>query len=421
MKFIKLTRKYMDAEDNVYDIGSILEVSDDIADELVEAKKAEASDGIIKEVKAEEKTEEDVDVKKEIKEAVSDAMKDVKVEEKSISKVEVVEDAPVWKSEMDFMEAVIKAGKGNQTDERLYKQTGQSEAVNADGGFLVERRIIDSISEQTAQAAVLAPKCSKMEVGDKANGIKIPQVNETTRSATTLFGGVRLYSPAEGIAKTAFKQAYAQVDVPLGKLAAVNYVTDELLQDRTALRSFIGANVGKAFAWVIDQDILTSATCTQIIGIQNHAATVQVAVAGANPTRAELNNMYVAQINKSRAEWYMSNSQFSALLNLEDGGSTAIYQPNYNVSPSGTLLGRPINVIEQADVDANDTSIMFLDLSDYLIIAKGGINEAVSMHVKFLEDEMCFRWVQRIAGSPLQASTITLPDGTIVSSFVTRD
>jgi len=253
--------------------------------------------------------------------------------------------------------------------------------------------------------------------------MKINQVNESERSATTLFAGVRVYSPGEGSAKTAFKQAYSQVDISLGKLCAVNYVTDELLQDRTALRSFIRMNVGNAFGWVIDDDILHGTTNTDMIEIEDHASTVQFTVAGANPTAAELMGMYASMLPGSinKAEWYMSLSQYVAVAQLESTSGVKLIQPSYEEAAYGTLFGRPINVIEQADVDANDTSIMFLDLSQYLVIKKGGIDEATSIHVKFLEDETAYRWTMRMGGSPLLASTVTLPSGDVVSPFVTRD
>ena len=110
MKFIKLIRKHMDDSDVVYEAGSVLEVSDDIADELIKAEKAEAHDGVIKEVKAE-------DVAASVKTAVAEAMAEVKVEEKEV-KVEVVEDAPVWKDASEFLGAVVKASKGD-IDEKL--------------------------------------------------------------------------------------------------------------------------------------------------------------------------------------------------------------------------------------------------------------------------------------------------------------
>ena len=117
----------------------------------------------------------------------------------------------------------------------------------------------------------------------------------------------------------------------------------------------------------------------------------------------------------------MSLSQYVAIMQLESTSGVKIIQPSFEVSAYGTIFGRPVNVIEQADVDANDTSIMFLDLSQYLVIKKGGIQEAQSIHVKFLEDEVAYRWTTRLGGSPKLASKITLPSGDVVAPFVTRN
>jgi len=421
MKFIKLIRKYMDQDDNVYDAGSVLEVSDDVAEELIKGEKAEAHDGVVKEVKPEEiKAEIAVEIKNAVAEAMADAKHDDDdgIEAKSI---EVTEDAPMWKDVGEFLDAVIKAERGN-VDERLYKATGQSEGTSADGGYLVERRLTNEIAQMAAQGSVLYPKCKRMQVGPNSNGVKIPQVNESERSNTTLFGGVRFYNPGEGVAKTAFKQAYTQEDVALGKICAVNYVTDELLADRVALRSFIAKDVANGFAWVIDEEIING-TLSAMTAIVGDAATHAVTVAGNNPTRDEWMELYrsMAPTSRGKAEWYISNSQFSALPSLEDDGATAIYQPDYRVSPHGTLLGRPVNIMEQCGADTNASSILFLDLSQYLVIERGVIEEATSIHVKFLEDETAFRWVKRIGGAPMLASKVTLPDSTVVSPFVTRD
>jgi len=418
----------MDTEDNVFDIGDVLEVSDDIATELVEAKKAEITDApapVV--VKAEDMK---AAMAEEVKKGIAEAMKDVKVEddvaviEGETKDMELSSDETLWKSDSEFLMAVKDASYGKM-DERLTKGSGegQEEADDTEGGYLVEHRIGTEIYQAAAQASVLYPKCRKMEIGPNQNGTKINRVNETLRSATSLFGGVRVYSMAEGASKTAFIQKYAQKDISLGKTAAISYVTDELLSDRTSLRSFIGKDVGSALAWVCDDDILHATTNASFNAIENDAATVRVTVAGANPTAAELTNMYVAMLPGciAKAEWYMSLSQYAACMQLEDTSGRKLIQPSFELSAYGTLFGKLINVIEQADVDAEDTSIMFLDLSQYLVIEKGGIAEASSIHVKFLEDETCYRFVTRKGGAPLLASTITMPDGSICSPFVTRD
>ena len=417
---IVMLKDYQHTHTVKMDEGARYNVSEKLASQLIESKSA-------KEYKEEVEKVDIETIKAEMVEEVKSAVKNAMVEDKmdKIEKkvnIEVVEDAPLWKDASDFLYAVKDAAKG-KFDERLYKSTGQNEATAADGGYLVEHRIGNEIYAAMAQSAIIMPKCDSLEIGPNANGMKINQVNESARSATTLFGGVRVYSPNEGVAKTAFKQAYSQVDISLGKLCAVSYMTDELMQDRVALRSFIGNYVGQALAWVADDDILHGTTNTDMIEIESHASTVRFTVAGDHPTAVELAGMYASMLPGSvnRAEWYMSLDQYVNIMQLESTSGVKLIQPSYEVSAYGTLFGRPINVIEQADVAANETSIMFLDLSQYLVIKKGGIEEAQSIHVKFLEDETAFRWTMRLGGSPKLASAITLASGDIVAPFVTRD
>ena len=379
----------------------------DIYTEEIEKKDAE---------KVEDKiTEEVKEIKKE-----KDMTKELEV--KDGATIQVVRDAdPQWKSMGEFLGAVVKASRHGQVDKRLtQKSTGQNEATPADGGYTVTTDIARFIAQQAQGASVVEQKCSHLEIGANYTGIKIPQLKETVRSATSLYGAVRIYAPAEGVGKTAFVQQYDQVDVQLKKLCAVNYLTDELLQDNTALESFIRMNVGKAFGWVKDNEIIngTLSTATPIV---NDLSCAEVTVAGANPTAAEIASIYAANLNRTRAEWFMSTDQYAHLISLATTGTFPLYQPNYAIAPLGTLLGRPINVIEQSGVATDENSFMFLDLTDYLVIGKGGIEEATSIHVKFLEDETAFRWTTRFGGAPLMYSKITLLDGSVVSSFVTRD
>ena len=390
------------------------------AKELVDGKKAvEYTDEM-------QKVDEQV-IKDKITNEVSKASEEKVMTIEKTSGIEVIKDESEqkmkWKSFGEFLGAVVKADRDGVVDNRLVQKiSGQSETSNAgaDGGYTVSTDIANFITQQIQNESVMAKKCSHMEIGPLFTGIKIPQLNETTRSVTTLYGGVRVYCVAEGVAKTPFVSKITQATASLKKLCAVNYVTDELLQDNTAFESFIRMNVGKAFAWTLDNEIIngTLTVCTAIV---NNPATAEQTFAGAAPTAAEISLMYAKNLNRTRAEWYISGNQYATLISLATTGTFPLFQPNYAVSPLGTLLGRPINVIEQGGVATDESSFMFLDLSDYLLVSKGGIAEATSIHVKFLEDETAFRWTGRFGGIPLMASTVTMPDGLVYSSFVTRD
>jgi len=64
--------------------------------------------------------------------------------------------------------------------------------------------------------------------------------------------------------------------------------------------------------------------------------------------------------------------------------------------------------------------IAFLDASQYILAQKGGIDQASSIHVRFLNDETVLRFVQRIDGQPLWNSPLTPADASAatLSPFV---
>ena len=66
--------------------------------------------------------------------------------------------------------------------------------------------------------------------------------------------------------------------------------------------------------------------------------------------------------------------------------------------------------------------IVLVDLSQYAMIDKGGINQAQSIHVRFTTDEMTFRATYRVDGGVLWKEALTPFKGdstTTVSPFIT--
>jgi len=76
--------------------------------------------------------------------------------------------------------------------------------------------------------------------------------------------------------------------------------------------------------------------------------------------------------------------------------------------------------IEQAETLGTVGDIILADLSEYMLIDKGGIKQAASIHVRFLYDEMTFRWTYRLDGQPIRNSALTPYKGSNTRSpFIT--
>src|SRR5262249_55896366 len=88
-------------------------------------------------------------------------------------------------------------------------------------------------------------------------------------------------------------------------------------------------------------------------------------------------------------------------------------------SPYSTLFGRPVIPVESCATLGTAGDIQLVDPSQYLLIDKGQMQSASSIHVRFINDEMTFRFVGRWDGQPTWHNYLTPANGTnTLSPFV---
>ena len=106
-----------------------------------------------------------------------------------------------------------------------------------------------------------------------------------------------------------------------------------------------------------------------------------------------------------------------------------------NLRPAGfatllwVILGQQVSIAAAAAMEARLAAtlgtvgdLILADWSQYQMIDKGGIKGASSMHVRFLQDEMVYKFTYRINGQPTWDAALTPYKGTnTVSPFVTLD
>jgi len=75
--------------------------------------------------------------------------------------------------------------------------------------------------------------------------------------------------------------------------------------------------------------------------------------------------------------------------------------------------------LEQCSAAGEVGDIILADMSQYLLIDKGGINAASSIHVRFLYDENVYRFIYRVDGQPIWNKPLQAYKGSAsVSPFV---
>lgn len=397
--------------------------------------KAEAEDRFLS-----EEEQKDIDkYEEEIRawdESISRAEKllAIEPEDRSTEKPEV-KPTPAKDTEKRFssfgeqlMAAYRAAMPGGKVDERLSTRaaSGLNETTPSDGGFLVQQDFVTELLKRTYETGILASKVKKIPISTNANGMKINAIDEDSRANGSRWGGVQTYWEGEADEITASKPKFRQMELSLKKLTGLCYATDELLQDAAALEAVIRQAFAEEFGFKIDDAILSGSGEGEPLGILNSGAIVTVAKEASQTDTITVENlikMWNRLWSRSRANavWYI-NQELEPYLYTLKIGDKPVYIPAGGLSekPYGTLFGRPVVPIEQCSAAGEVGDIILADIGQYLLIDKGGIKSASSIHVRFLYDENVFRFIYRVDGKPIWTKPLTPYKGSAtVSPFVT--
>jgi HK97 family phage major capsid protein len=331
---------------------------------------------------------------------------------------------------MDVMEMTVD-GRGAPKARERYNQvvnaaTGASTGIDADGGYLVETDRAAGILSTAIETGVLASRCSQQPISANADSfsyLAVKDRNRTTRS------GLSVYRKGEADAMSSSgKVGLAERELRLEDMYGVIYVTNRMLRDAVAMSEYIKRELRKELAFKLDYEIFQGNGAGQCLGIINSGLPVSVAkeAGQANDTIVAENVVKMLgrfKGNMATAAWFV-NQDCLPMFPLMKVGDTPVFVPggSFANAPFGSLLGLPIIPIEFCQTIGDKWDIILGDFSEYLLIRKGGVEEAESMHVRFLYDEMAFRFITRNNGQPMHDSPITPLNGSnTLSPFVTLD
>ena len=347
---------------------------------------------------------------------------------------EVVKDNPEKDEERKFrtlgeqMMAVYRASTpAGRVDRRLTTRSasGLNETNPSDGGFLVQKDFVADLLKRTYETGILASKVKKIPLSTNANGIKINAIDEVSRANGSRWGGIQTYWENEADEITDSKPKFRTMDLTLKKLTGLCYVTDELLQDSAALENVIREGFAEEFGFKIDDAILSGDGAGKPLGILNSNSLVKVEKEPGQDDKITVENlvkMWSRLWARSRANsvWYI-NPEIEPLLYTLTVGDKPVYIPAGGLSeaPYATIFGRPVVPLEQCSAVGEVGDIILADLSQYILIDKGGINATSSIHVRFLYDENVFRFIYRVDGQPVWNKALQPYKGSAtVSPFV---
>lgn len=327
------------------------------------------------------------------------------------------------------LRAVYNAAQPNRPvlDERLMNAaSGMSEGVPSDGGFLVQTDFASELLKNAYETGLLASKCKKIPISTNANGIKINALDDSSRANGARWGGIQTFWENEADQLIGSKPKFRTMELSLKKLTGLCFATDELLQDAAALQSVISQGFAEEFGFKIDDVIIRGSGSGQPLGILNSDSLVTVPIESGQTDKIKAENLVKMWSrcwgrSRSNAVWYI-NQEIEPYLFTLTVGDKPVYIPAGGLSeaPYATLFGRPAVPLEQCSSLGTVGDVILGDLSQYLLIDKGGINAASSIHVRFLYDENVFRFIYRVDGQPIWNKPITPYKGSAsLSPFVT--
>jgi HK97 family phage major capsid protein len=321
------------------------------------------------------------------------------------------------------LQAVVNAAKpGGRPDPRLYEvmdsYAGAGEGLGSDGGYLVQSDFTDTLLRSMYAESVLADRCLHIPIGPNANRLEAPIVDETSRATGSRWGGLNTYWLSEGSEITGSKPKFGKLQLDLAKLCGLCHVTEELLADSTAFGAILTQGFSEELAFRLDDAIYRGTGAGQPLGILNSPALVQVAKETGQDADTILwenvRKMWtrIPGRNRPNAVWLINQEaeeQLYSMVQVVGTGGVPVYMPAGGASdaPYASLFGRPVLPLEQASALGDVGDIVLADLSEYLVIDKGGVQAASTIAVRFEYDERSFRFVLRSNGMPLWRAPLT--------------
>lgn len=329
-----------------------------------------------------------------------------------------------FKSSGDFFRSVFGAGiaasTGKAIDQRLVvgasaPGTYSGEANGADGGYAVPPQFSQEIWRMSLGEGSLLPMTANTEV--TGNSMVFPK-DETTPWGGT---GVQAYWKGEGSAGNTSKLQLGSEMLRLKELMVLAPVTNELLDDASALGSYLTPLASDRIQWKTNEAILFGTGGAQPLGCLGANGPFVVVAKETNQQSATILQPNLSKMRSrlktgelKNAIWIGNPDILPALEGMTVGNIPIFLPPGTGIRENydGTLNGRPLILSEHAAAFSAQSDLSLVALSGYRTITKSaGIETATSMHLYFDANATAFRFIFRMDGMPIISQPISPPQG----------
>lgn len=309
--------------------------------------------------------------------------------------------------------------------------TGQIQGIGSEGGFLLQSETSMDMMTHGFNNNVILPKVQKRTLTG-SESLEIIGIDETSRADGSRGGGVRVYTDAELSQITSSMTKFQKIKLAPERLTGLYYASDKILMNATFLGQEMRQLFAEEFAFKTQDLVMEGTGAGQAQGIKNADCTISVdaeagQLAGTIVTENVLNmfQRFYLRGGDGSVCWLANRNIFTQLMKMTydvgTGGEMAkLYTPPKRPGETGSMLGYPLFFIEQAESLGTEGDLGLYDLSQYVCVDYGNINEASSIHFKFDYAQTTFRFIYYFDGQPRMVSPITPFKGSssTVSPFV---
>lgn len=324
-----------------------------------------------------------------------------------------------FRDHAEQMMCIMRAGQTGRVDPRLVPLAvagGDEQSGHSDphGGFLLAPAFSPDILSVPAEVDPTAGRTLSVPM---TNSRVVFNARVDKNHTTSVSGGLTVSRTPAAKAATASRMEFEQVELVAHDLVGSAFATNRILRESPS--SFIAlmqAAFGDEFAAKKLDERLNGTGAGEFAGVINDAATIAVA----KETGQTADTILFENVNKMVARcwrygqsiWLANHDTWPQVTTLympigSAGERVPIYAPGNEDAPFGTLLGRPIFPTEFCRTVGDKGDVVLGNWSQYLEGNYGQMEEARSIHVRFLEREECFLFVEMNDAKPWWRSALT--------------
>jgi len=336
-----------------------------------------------------------------------------------------------FRSHREFLRAVADAGMGRRVDDRLKplyqaaagsdEQGGYSDPY---GGFLLPVAFSPDIlaveSEADPTAAFVRPLPMEAPI------VKVNARVDKTHS-TSVSGGLVVYRHAETQEISPSRMQLEQLSFDAQELIGAAYATESVMTDSPmSFIAMISDGFRDEFSMrTLMEKITGTGTAGQYLGVLNSPALVTVAKEtgqGADTILTEnIDKMTARCWRYNQAIWLANHTarpQLKGLVRVVGTGGAPVLYLTTDTNGQERLDGRPIFFTEFAKAIGEVGDLILGNWREYIEGLYQPLQQAESVHVRFLNHERAFKFWVRNCGQPWWRSALTPKNGATLSPFV---